>query len=193
MYWNDVEVLRQLNIQFKNTCIWWWPCKVSAYIFIHTFSIVQAWQDINSQVVHINQFSILNAFHVILLSTEYTIHFYKKIHLFNQAFAKQSAITRGLIELNSYRILAQPMAQCEQHRYWWIQRFQFIYIIFHLKINKHAKKKYGIFSMNNENNWKKNMHFTVRFPLWTSSVLVIKWSYLQGIRMLMERKMCDHL
>lgn len=115
MYWNDVEVLRQLNIQFKNTCIWWWPRKVSAYIFIHTFSIVQAWQDINSQVVHINQFSILNAFHVILLSTEYTIHFYKKIHLFNQAFAKQSAITRGLIELNSYRILAQPMAQCEQH------------------------------------------------------------------------------
>lgn len=81
VYSDDVEVLMQGNIPLKNMCIGWWPCIVPVYIFIHPFSVAQAWLENNraSQAARINQFSVLNAFQAILLGPEQTICFYKGI------------------------------------------------------------------------------------------------------------------
>lgn len=65
MYSNDAEALGQVNICFKTMCIRRWPCVVSVYIFIHPFSVVQAWlhNNITSRAAHTNQFSVLNVLH----------------------------------------------------------------------------------------------------------------------------------
>lgn len=104
------------NIHFKNMCIGWWPCIVAVYIFIHPFSVVQAWLENNrtSQAARTNQFWVLNVFQAILFGPEQTICFYKGI-----CFTKHLQSWTPSLEDKWRWIHAgfehSPWAQCWQH------------------------------------------------------------------------------